>query len=238
MTDTTPGDPDVTVALATPSIGKLAAALAKFQGAMPTVPKNKTATIPGKEGRSGYSYKYADLADVTAAAMPLLAANGLTFICIPEEGSRGFILRGVLVHESGESVEGFLPLHGNQNQEMGSSLTYLRRYLLGALTGIVTDEDEDGAAGNVADRTAKAPARQRQARQAPAGQAPQEPAGPPPAADDAWIDKIADASTFDELTAVYNEADRMGLLGHMLGDETMKSRLYAKRTELTSKDAQ
>lgn len=238
MTDAAPPEVDVEVASITPSTARLAAALSKFQGVMPTVTKNKTATIPGKEGRSGYSYNYADLADVTAAAMPLLSVNGLSFVTIPEEGSRGFILRGVLLHESGESIEGFLPLHGNSNQDMGSSLTYLRRYLLGALTGIVTDEDDDGTAGNTAGRTTKSQPRQRQAK-APAGPAtPPAEQGPPLAADPAWADKIKTADTFDELTAVYNEADRLGVLGQMLGEETLKSRLYARRTELTAKDAQ
>lgn len=236
MTDETANDPDVTVAILTPSIGRLAAALAKFQGAMPSVPKDKTATVPTKSGGS-YSYKYADLADVTAAATPILAKNELAFICIPEEGNRGFILRGLLVHSSGEQIEGFLPLYGGTNQELGSSLTYGRRYLLGALTGIVTDVDDDGATAKESGRTEKSPARPRQTRQAAAEQAPPQ-AGPPPVADDAWTDKIADAATIGDLTAVYTEADHLGILEHTLNGETVKARLYARRNELSAKDAQ
>lgn len=231
MSDSAQPDPDVTVVPAPHSISKLASALAKFQGKMPSVPKKKTATVQTKSGGS-YSYQYADLADVTASAMPILSEFGLAFISIPEEGSRGFILRGVLVHESGESVEGFLPIYGGTNQEIGSSLTYSRRYLLGALTGIVTDDDSDGAPSEWAPRTEKVPPRQSQPKQA------KPPQGPPPTADPAWSDKITDAATFDDLTAVYNEADRMGVLGHMLGEETVKSRLYVRRSELTSKGAQ
>jgi len=214
----------------------LAAALSAFQGEMPKVPKNKTANVPTKSGGS-YKYTYADLADVTEAAMPLLSKHGLSFTCVPDENERGFILRGVLMHSSGETLEGNLPLRGNGNQELGSALTYMRRYLLGAMTGIVTDDDEDGTVADTAERT-KPAARQRKggSTATPTATAP-EPAEPVQA-DPAWADKIKDAATFDELTAVYNEADVTGVLGHMLGDDTLKACLYARRGELTSKDAQ
>lgn len=225
MTNSPVQDPEVTV-VASPSIARLAAALSKFQGAMPTVPKSKIAKVRMKDGGS-YEYKYADLADVTAAAMPILSANGLAFICRPEESGRGFILRGMLVHESGESIDAFLPIYGGDNQTIGGSLSYGRRYLLGALTGIVTDDDTD-AQGVGDQQTQKSAARPR-----PKAKAPETPA-PAPIADDSWVDKIGDASTFDELTAVYNEADRMNILGHMVGEETLKSRLYARRSELTA----
>ena len=122
----------------------LATALAAFQAEMPVVPKGKTATVPTKSGGS-YSYTYAGLADVTEAAMPLLAKHGLSFSCLPRMAERGFELTGRLLHASGESIEGSLPISGNTPQEMGSSLTYMRRYLLGCITGLVTDDDDDGA---------------------------------------------------------------------------------------------
>ena len=124
----------------------LAAALAAFQAEMPTVHKGKTAKVPTKSGGS-YSYDYADLADVSAAAMPLLAAHGLAFTCLPRrvEGTHDYELAARLIHTGGETVEGALPLRGSTPQEWGSSLTYMRRYLLGCLTGIVTDADDDGA---------------------------------------------------------------------------------------------
>jgi len=217
-------------------IGQLAAALAKFQGEMPSVIKTKTAKVVTKSGAE-YKYSYAGLAEVTTAAMPILAKNGLAFICRSEEGERGFILRGMLVHESGETVEGFLPLYGGTNQELGSSLTYGRRYLLGALTGIVTDDDEDGQASVGAEQTKKAPARPRRGKPASSDDAPVEQVepGPPINADEAWMDKISGASSYSDLTAVYNEADQQGILGHMLGTETVKARLYSKRSELAPK---
>jgi hypothetical protein len=243
MSDASPDEP---MPVTPPSIGKLALALSKFQGKMPTVPKSKTANVRTKDGGS-YSYKYADLADVSAAAMPLLAEQGLAFIAIPEESAKGFILRGLLVHESGETIEGFLPIYGSDNQTIGGSLSYGRRYLLGALTGIVTDDDTD--AQGVGDEQAKpAPAR-RQSKTPPKQEAPADPVQ----ADPSWIDKIATADTFDELTVVYNEADSLNVFGHLvtvtsekgieifgkpLEGETLKAALFARRAVLTEKGAQ
>lgn len=127
----------------------LAAALAGFQADMPTVHKGQTARIPGRDGRSGYSYQYADLADVAKVAHPLLARHGLSFTTSPQHlDGVGFVLRGTLRHTSGQEDTGVLPITGRSAQDLGSSLTYLRRYLLGCMTGIVTDEDEDGGIAN------------------------------------------------------------------------------------------
>lgn len=134
------------VAAAQPVVHEnLASALAAFQAEMPTVHKGQTARIPGKDGRSGYSYQYADLADVAKVAHPLLAKHGLAFSTAPQHlDGVGFVLRGTLRHTSGDMDQGVLPITGRSAQDLGSSLTYLRRYLLGCMTGIVTDDDEDG----------------------------------------------------------------------------------------------
>ena len=121
----------------------LAAALAAFQAEAPSVRKGKTAKVPTKSGGS-YSYSYADLADVADAAYPVLSKHGLSFTCGPRLVEGKLMLRGTLLHTSGERRHGYLPLNGTTPQEIGSALTYARRYLLGCLTGIVTDDDDDG----------------------------------------------------------------------------------------------
>lgn len=133
-------------------LDELAAALAAFQAEMPTVPKTKTARVRTRDG-GDYSYTYADLADITAAAMPLLAKHGLAFSCLP--GPDG--LTGLLVHKSGQRLAAVLPIQGASPQQVGSSLTYMRRYLLGCLTGVVTDDDDDGQAAERASRAAPPP---------------------------------------------------------------------------------
>jgi len=119
-------------------------ALVTFQMELPKVAKTKTANVPTKSGGS-YQYTYADLVDVTEAAIPLLTKHGLAFITTPRQTERGYELVGILAHTSGERIEGALPIPGNTAQEIGSSITYARRYLLGAMTGIVTDDDDDGS---------------------------------------------------------------------------------------------
>lgn len=123
--------------------GALAKALAAFQAEMPTVAKSKKATV--KSDKGSYSYTYAGLAEVTHAALPILSKHGLAFVCIPEIHERGPVLTGVLLHTSGESLRGSLPIATSGTpQQTGSAITYARRYLFGAMTGLVTEDDDDG----------------------------------------------------------------------------------------------
>ena len=122
---------------------QLFAALAAAQSEFGEVVKTRTASI-----RANFSYKYANLADVNAAVAPALRKHGLVPMQIPM-GSRVYVR---LVHgPSGEWIEGGLPLalpdHGQDIQRLGSALTYMRRYLLTMMLGIVADdEDDDGIA--------------------------------------------------------------------------------------------
>lgn len=148
-------------------LDQIAAALAAFQAEMPVVQKGKTANVRSDKG--SYSYTYAGLAEVAEAALPLLSRHGLSFVCLPGNG----MLTGVLLHTSGQKLTGSLPVSGSTPQQVGSSLTYMRRYLLGCMTGIVTDDDDDGHAASAPQR--KPPRRQ----QTPA---PVEASAPPPGA--------------------------------------------------------
>lgn len=131
----------------------ITAALVAVQAEMPTVAKTKSATIPGRDGKAGFTYSYAGLADVSAAILPLLTKHGLAFTCAGRGTDRGYELVARLLHVSGQSVEGSLPLHGNDPRSLGSAITYARRYLLGTLTGVVTDDDVDGDGTQGAART-------------------------------------------------------------------------------------
>lgn len=153
----------------------LAAALAAVQAELPTVHKGNRATVPTKSG-GNYSYTYADLGDVSAAALPLLSSHGLAWLCKPRLGEKGWELVGTLLHTSGEREEGTLPLSGGAPQEWGSSITYMRRYLLGSMTGLVTDDDDDGNSAQTAAKRAP------RAAQRPA-QPPASPAAPPAGSD-------------------------------------------------------
>lgn len=127
----------------------LAAALVAFQAEVPKVAKNKKANVPMKGGGS-YRYTYADLPDVSDAALPILVKHGLSFSCAPRNAGGSFELVGILRHVSGEFDEGALPLRGSSMQEIGSAITYGRRYLLGCMTGVITDDDDDGSIAQAA----------------------------------------------------------------------------------------
>lgn len=130
----------------------LAAALVAFQAELPKVTKDKTVNT------GSFSYKYADLGSVTDAVLPVLVKHGLSFVCTPRGTESGYEIVGVLMHASGETLEGALPLYGRNPQEIGSALSYGRRYLISVMTGLVADSDDDGAAANKASRTQPEPA--------------------------------------------------------------------------------
>ena len=141
--------------------GGLHAALAALQATLPRIGKDAT-------GQYG---KYADLADVSAAVLPLLGRHGLSFACTPtltEDGA--FVLDYALRHVSGETLGGRYPLPDMKvgPQQLGSAITYARRYCLCAVTGAAPDsDDDDGQAASTA-----RPSRPRQQRQAPPERAP------------------------------------------------------------------
>ena len=127
----------------------LAAALAAFQAKLPALAKNKTAKVRGttKDGKPyEYEYGYADLADVSATVMPLLGAVGLSFTARPMFNESGrFVLAYKLLHASGDFEAGEYPLpQQGTSQEMGSAITYARRYALSSVTGVAAEKDDDG----------------------------------------------------------------------------------------------
>jgi hypothetical protein len=142
---------------AAPMIG-LYSALFAFQQDMPKVPKTKTARVTMKGG-GAYSYTYADLAVIAEHATPILAKYDLFFVSTPVPGPHGYELIGHIIHaKTGQELTGSLPLFGTNAQDLGGSITYMRRYLLGCLTGIITDDDTD------ADHSPGEPARQQDPR--------------------------------------------------------------------------
>jgi len=144
----------------------LAAALAAVQAELPDVGKTSTGKIEGESKTSGrafsYQYKYADLAAVSKAVMPLLGRHGLAFTARPTLLNDQFFLAYSLMHTSGEREDGVYPLPDPQRtdpKKVGSAITYARRYCLCAATGVAPDEDDDGAAAGQAVAEQEAAAR-------------------------------------------------------------------------------
>jgi ERF superfamily len=129
---------------------ELAAALAKFQAALPRIVKGETANA------GTYTYAYAGLDEVAAVVLPALGKVGLSFACFPTMADGQFVLSYSLLHEGGEERTGTWPLGTGTPQQRGSAITYGRRYCLMAVTGVFPGgEDDDGKAA------AQAPAQQR-----------------------------------------------------------------------------
>jgi len=114
-------------------------ALADFQQEVPVILKDTQA----------YGYKYADLPEIFKIINPLLKKHGLGFAQPIHEGC----IKTILFHiESGERLESdtIIPqgvqLKGmNDFQVLGSAITYIRRYALSSILGLVTDKDTDAA---------------------------------------------------------------------------------------------
>jgi hypothetical protein len=135
----------------------LATALAAFQAEMPHVGKGNSANA------GTYTYSYADLADITKSVMPVMAKHGLSFSAKPTLNEDGkFVLEYVLRHAQGGRDVGQYPLPTSGTpQQVGSAISYARRYCFSAVTGVAPDEDDDGRAAADVSTDYSRPPRQR-----------------------------------------------------------------------------
>ncbi len=134
----------------TPNLNK---ALAAFQAEMPRLERDRSVEVETKGDKANYSYSYATLANASAIAMPLLGKHGLAFSAFPGTGPDGKMsMAYFLLHESGEERSGSFPLSAEGGiQMLGGRITYIRRYCLMAVTGLVADEDDDAAVAQAQD---------------------------------------------------------------------------------------
>lgn len=118
-------------------------AIAKFQQEVPVLVKDT----------QGYGYTYTDLPAIFKVINPLMEKHGLGFTQL----INGTDLVTKVFHlESGEEIESItaipqgVTLKGmNDFQVLGSAITYLRRYALSAMLGLVTDKDTDASGEQV-----------------------------------------------------------------------------------------
>ncbi len=121
-------------------INELATALSKAQGEMQAAIKDKLNPF--------YKSAYADLGSVWDAARPVLSKYGLAVIQTTEliSDRNQILLVTTLVHSSGQWIKSHIPLNPSKpdSQGVGAAITYLRRYSLSAIVGVVCDDDDDG----------------------------------------------------------------------------------------------
>lgn len=125
------------------TITELAAALAKAQAAIQPAIKDKT--------NPAFKSRYADLASVWDACREALTSNGLSIVQLPIDGEPNRVtLTTLLLHASGQFISTTFstPLMKQDPQGIGSALSYLRRYALSSMVGVVADDDDDGNAAS------------------------------------------------------------------------------------------
>ena len=138
----------------------LAEALVAFQKDLPQITK----TARGNYGA------YADLEHVSKKLLPVLARLGLAFTAWPTLDAEGrFVLAYRLLHVSGDHMDGAYLLPNGKPQDIGSAITYARRYSLLAVTGVAPagDDDDGQAAQDAARRRPRAAPPQRAAGNLP-----------------------------------------------------------------------
>ena len=99
------------------------------------------------KGTTGYGYRYSDLTEIDTVIKPILAKHGLGYIQPLNEDK----VETIVYHaESGEMINSIITIPQNVTlkgmndfQVLGSGITYLRRYSLSSLLGLITDADLD-----------------------------------------------------------------------------------------------
>ena len=142
--DATAGSSPLPAPLASGDGGKIAEALAKAQGEI----RN-----PGRGSENPhFKSKYTNLADGIAAIRGPLSKHGIAWVQITHVDGDFLMLTTSLIHAvSGETLDATWPVGAYAKltpQQMGSSLTYGKRYSLFSLVGIAGDDDDDGNAAS------------------------------------------------------------------------------------------
>ncbi len=129
-------------------------ALAEARKHFTSLSASATADVAMKSGGK-YQFSYAPLDVVLDALQPGLVAAGLA-VLQPFDGDVMYTI--VAFEGSSVTIETPLPSWSTP-QELGSLLTYIRRYQLKGVFGVADSEDDDGntASGNKAQVTRKEP---------------------------------------------------------------------------------
>jgi len=115
-------------------MSELTKALIKFHQQVGTIHKDAKAQYGA----------YADLAGVLSTVTPVLSANGLVLVQTFLEDSLVTTLRHISGEEIHSTMRLVVPQGRNELHSTGAAITYLRRYQICSILGIVADMDTDG----------------------------------------------------------------------------------------------
>ncbi|WP_081044032.1 ERF family protein [Bordetella bronchiseptica] len=126
-------------------------ALAGFKAEAVEVLKRKTVDFTSQKGRT--YYKHAELSDVVEAVGPALSRHGFSWSWKTEQSAGQIRVTCILKHRQGHSdsvsLEASSDQSGNKNsiQAIASTVTYLQRHTLKAITGVSEKGDDNDGAG-------------------------------------------------------------------------------------------
>jgi hypothetical protein len=129
-------------ALDTPVPPIIAAALVEAWAELEQFAREQTADA------GSFAYKYADLGSVLKMARPILARHGLAVIQPVTRRDLGVIeVETIVLHTSGHMLRWRFDIAGTGSpQQLGSAITYARRYSLQAALGVAAVDDDGQAA--------------------------------------------------------------------------------------------
>jgi len=133
-------------------------ALAEFKAEAVEIIKRKTVDFTSQKGRT--YYKHAELSDVVEAVGPALSKHGFAWSWKTEQNGGNIRVTCILKHRQGHSdsvsLESGADQSGNKNgiQAIASTITYLQRHTLKAITGVSEKGDDDDGHGGVAEKYA------------------------------------------------------------------------------------
>lgn len=123
-------------------------AMAKFKANPPSIDKDQTVSY------SQTSYRHASLANVTSKISKALSEHGLSATWKTAQDDKNISVTCTISHRQGYSESTTLSAapddSGKKNsiQAIGSTITYLERYTILAMTGLATHEADDDGAGS------------------------------------------------------------------------------------------
>lgn len=132
-------------------LSNILAAYATAAAVIENVAQNREVEVPIKDKSTGgykgkYKFSYATLAGILHHVRQPLTQNGIWFT---QYVKLGFMVTR-LVHSSGEWMEtGAIPMPDFRGgpQDIGSIISYFKRYSLSAALGLASEEDNDGEQG-------------------------------------------------------------------------------------------
>ena len=184
------------------SIAELAEALAKAQGEMAAAKKDSTNPF--------YHSKYADLAQIVEAIRKPLSDNGLAISQLVQPDAEAAVIETILMHQSGEWLSSIIQLKPVKTdpQGIGSALTYARRYALGAIVGLATEEDDDAESAMGRDGLKSEP-KEPKPKPTKVSSAPQK-APPAPSSKASAYNKLPEANFTEQLRTFWGSLKQLG----------------------------